>query len=382
MLPVVLLIGWWGGYQRRSAVKQLFLYNLLGSLFVMVGLVSVVVTCGWMGVSVANPNPEFTSSIPRLSLKLHGLLENGEAATYWDQFRPWIFICLLLGFVVKVPLVPFHRWLVVSNDLASWPVSALLSAIVIKVGAYGIVRFMLPLFPEMCVLSFDAVSSVVVVGTIFTALLAINQRRLRMLFTYAWISHVGFCLLGILTLNATGVTGGILQLVNHGVSAAALILLVGFFSQRFRTVGEARLPSFGQAPALFSLLLVTVFSLIGVPGLNGFVGETMVLFGVFRANPTHAAWSLFGLLLLTWAFVGRTKDCIDVRRHQIDVTSLRFVDPGTKCCAQRFRELASLAPLAGLMVTIGIYPQMFIDRIEPSVSIALDRIRILHEMLQ
>ena len=392
LLPLFFLIGLWGGYRRRPVVKRFVILNLTGSLLILFALSAMVVAYSWMRATPTAPFQQLTFSIPELVRGIPSLTADRELArSYWDRVSPWIFLTLLVGIAIKVPLAPFHSWFPSANNESPTAVNILLAGVVLKIGCYTFVRFVVPVFPMICLSVLGFVSIVVVIAVIYSALLTLVQDDLKRLLSYACVSHMGFCLLALFTLNSVGVTGGLLQLINHGLSVAALFLLLGLIHQRTGLkTGDAEVASITNYPLISLFFAIAVFSLMGVPGLNGFVSELLMLFGIFRADPMLAVWGLFALLLLVWALL----------RMLFRVFSGQFPESGlspdfpmkpfrngsttepTRATATSpitsngqppttdltLCELAVLVPLTTLILWIGVYPQFVLDKMEPSVS--------------
>jgi len=375
LLPLFLLIGWWGGYQRRRVVGKLFLYNLAGSLFIFLGMIAVVLAHSRMRATRSNPQPALTFSTEQLIQGADGVPGirplvsdvTSAARQHWDHVSPWIFLALLVGFAVKIPLFPFHTWLPAANLEAPPAVSILLMGVSLKFGCYGFLRFLLPLFPEQCAEASGFVSTVALVGVVYAALLALVQNDVKKLATYVCLSQIGLCVAGIFSLNTVGIAGGMLQLINVGLSIGVVLFAIGLLERRYQT---RDLKAFGGLagpfPRLSLLLTLAVLSLAGVPGLNGFAGETLTLLGIFRGglpmgvNPIGALAGLIGSLLVAWALLWLLHRAFRGPFHPPG----RHVQPADLSD----RDVAALLPAALLMVWIGVCPQFFLSRIEPSVA--------------
>ena len=314
-----------------------------------------------------SPGHELTFSISNLTEGISRLTQTDRhAAEYWSHVSPWIFLALFAGFAIKVPLFPFHTWLPLAHVEAPTAGSVLLAGVLLKIGSYGFLRFALPLVPMGCWRAFDFVAILAVIGIIYGALLAQAQDDIKKLVAYSSVSHMGFCLLGLFALNAVGITGGLLQMVNHGLSTGALFAIVGMLYERYHTRdigaygGMAR-----RFPVMAFCLGVVAFSSIGLPGLNGFTGEVLSVMGMFANNRLYASLGLTGIILGAWymlwlvqrTFFGRLREPV-LEGHGVHAA------PGDL----NFREIAALAPILVLIVWIGIYPQFFIRRMEPSIN--------------
>jgi len=370
LIPLFFMVGIWGGHDRRFAARRFFIYTLAGSMLTFLGLLFIVVSYWWI-----SPVHELTFSISRLTEGISDLTQsNRVAAEYWSGASPWIFLALFAGFAIKVPLFPFHTWLPLAHVEAPTAGSVLLAGVLLKIGSYGFLRFALPLVPGACWLMFDFVAILAVIGIIYGALLALAQDDIKKLVAYSSVSHMGFCLLGLFALNAAGITGGLLQMVNHGLSTGALFAIVGMLYERYHTRDIAAYGGMARRfPVMAFCLSVIAFSSIGLPGLNGFTGEVLSVMGMFASNRLYAALGLTGIILGAWymlwlvqrTFFGRLREPVLEGHgdHQ---------PPGDL----NFREIAALAPILVLIVWIGVDPQFFIRRMEPSINAVVQKLDI------
>ncbi len=356
VLVLFFLVSGWGGSNRRHVGMTFALYNLAGSLLILLGLIGLVTSYAWMQSLQPGGNPRLVFGIGEMTHGLRSLTGDGSVSQqYWLYARPWIFLVLVAGFAIRIPLVPFHTWFATANVEARSTVSVLLSGVVLKIGCYGLLRFVVPIFPGICPEAFGFLSPVVVAGVVFAAFIALAQDNLRSLVSFASISHMGICVLGITTLNLVGVTGGLLHLVNHGLSVAVLLLIVGIIHTRSgRQSWQSNDAASKRRPLLKWFLAIAVLSLIGVPGLNGFASETLLLLGLFDSNPAHAVWVLGANVLLAWAFLSVTQRVL-------------MAGPSGVFADLSGRQLAMLLPLVILIVWIGVAPHFFVARIEPSI---------------
>lgn len=360
LIPLFFLIGIWGGSEREYAAGKFFIYTLTGSLISLLGLVALV-----LAVHAANPNV-FTFSIPALAREMHAQLAAADADTLarWHDVQFWIFLALFAGFAVKVPLVPFHTWLPLAHVEAPTAGSVLLAGVLLKLGSYGFLRLGLPLLPLAVVdIGVPLVATLSVVGIIYGALCALSQRDMKRLVAYSSVSHLGFCMLGLFALNVEGLAGGTLQMINHGLSTGALFLLVGMIYERLHTRQLDDMGGLAARLPMFSCLLIfACLSSMGLPGLNGFIGETLSLIGMFKVHPAYAVIGAAGIVLGAWyllnmlqlaLFGGQSKH---LAKHHEDIPDLNR------------RELVALAPIVVLCVVIGVYPQPFLRVMEPELK--------------
>jgi len=400
LVPLFFMIGLWGGYDRRWAARKFFVFTLAGSVLTFLGLIFIVLAHSWMRHS-----PELVFSIPRLIKEIPEALQNSHNAVFWAQVSPWIFVALFAGFAIKVPLFPFHTWLPLAHVEAPTAGSVLLAGVLLKIGSYGFLRFAMTLVPGACWWALDFVAILCVIGIIYGALLALAQDDIKKLVAYSSVSHMGFCLLGLFAFNNIGITGGMLTMINHGLSTGALFALVGMLYERYHT---RDIDAFGglatRFPVMAFFFILVSFSSIGLPGLNGFTGEVTALLGMFKTRPLYGILSLSGIVFGAWYMLqlvrnlmyGRLKEPVDhghghaaqpaVAQAMADAShghdSHDHAAHGhtphgagshvrvfaTSHTDLNFRELAALVPLVVLIVWIGVAPQYFVSRMEPSIA--------------
>lgn len=372
LIPAFFLIGRWGtGSGRRDAARKFFLYTLAGSLLTLIGVIGIVLT---------NPTPDgqITFSLPDLTLSVQRNLE--LAFLYSQTGRPeklielqnthlWFFLALMAGFMVKVPIWPFHTWLPSAYGESPTGVTILLGAILAKLGTFGILRFVLPLTPDAAVLyGLPVVGALAAFGIIYAALCAYDQKDMKMVIAYSSISHLGFLVLGIFAFNAEGLSGAVLHMVNHGLTTGALFALLGFLLDRYRT---AQVSQFGGLMARFPNFAVLAFVLflasIGLPGLNNFVSEMLMLAGLYNAdNPRvhhlgFAVIAAIGILLSAWYIL--------TLLQKVFFNPMKEPEPvvGSPGDVSR-REFAVFGSLAALCLFLGLYPQPILDTMKWDVQ--------------
>ncbi|MCY2963213.1 MAG: NADH-quinone oxidoreductase subunit M, partial [Planctomycetota bacterium] len=382
LIPLFFMVGIWGGSDRRWAARKFFIYTLAGSVLTFLGLLFVVLSESWMTDSstLTFSIPELTRSIQRITTV------SAPAQHYWNHASLWIFAALFAGFAIKVPLFPFHTWLPLAHVEAPTAGSVLLAGVLLKIGSYGFLRFALPLVPGACVHHFSLIAILAVIGIIYGALLALAQEDIKKLVAYSPVSHMGFCLLGLFAFNTVGLTGGMLQMINHGLSTGALFTLVGMLYERYHTRDIA---SYGgltrKYPIMAFCLLVVAFSSIGLPGLNGFTGEVTALLGMFATNKLYATMSLSGIILGAWytlslvrrTFFGRLREPVQEHGHgHAPVAARHGAEPAhgghgsdhVPLKDLNFREMVALGVLIVPIFWIGLYPQFFTSRMQPSLQ--------------
>ena len=268
---------------------------------------------------------------------------------------------------MKVPLIPVHTWLPDAHTDAPTAGSVILAGVMLKLGTYGFVRFGLYMFPEASRYFAPLMLTLGVVGILYGAIVATMQSDLKRLIAYSSVAHLGFIILGIFALNAEGLSGGLLQMVNHGISTGALFLLVGYIYERRKTRAISELGGLARpAPVLAMVFMVVMLSSVGLPGLNGFVGEFLVLLGAFEAHRWWAVAATAGVILaavyLLWAYQR-------VFHGPARGDNSKMVD-------LRWREGLVLAPLLALIIFLGVYPRPVLDRMEPSVDALVTHVEL------
>ena len=364
LVPMYFLIGIWGhGRNLYSAIK-FFLYTLFGSVFMLLAILALY---------FLNGNPDYgtgalTFNVVELITHLKVPTEPVFAGL---SAQDLIFLGLFLGFAIKVPMFPFHTWLPDAHTDAPTAGSVILAGVLLKMGTYGFIRFSLPLLPVASHTMIPFIAILSIIGIIYGALVAMAQRDMKRLIAYSSVSHMGFLMLGIFALNVEGVSGGIIQMINHGVSTGALFLLVGIIYEKRHTREIAALSGLSRVvPVLAVFFAVTMFSSIGLPGLNGFVGEFLILLGVFNTNMTYAIFAVSGIILgaayMLWLFQ-RTMFGEPTTPEDQNMTDLNL------------RQVGYMLPLVILMFWIGLYPRPFLSRIEPTVKHYVGEMQKQHE---
>jgi NADH-quinone oxidoreductase subunit M len=349
LVPMYFLIGVWGYDRRVYAAVKFILYTLTGSVLMLLaiqGLASLHYT--------ANGSYSFDLiRLYQLRVPLH------------LQF--WFFLAFALAFAIKVPLFPFHTWLPDAHVEAPTAGSVILAGVLLKMGTYGLVRFAFPLFPDAARFFAPALAVLAVVGIIYGALVAMVQPDMKKLVAYSSVSHLGFVVLGIAAMNMQGVQGAVYQMLNHGVSTGGLFLIVGMLSDRRHTRQISEYGGLKKVmPRLVAAFFIITLSSIGLPGLNGFVGEFLILLGAFRWNPRLAAFAATGVVLsatyMLWMFQ---------RVNYGPVTN----EKNAALPDLRPREWWVIAPIVAAAVVMGVVPNLFLRPIAPSVERTLAKIQ-------
>ncbi len=344
LVPMYFLISGWGYANRRYAAMKFFLYTMFGSAFMLVGLVATAV------LHARGSGGDLTFDLVTIAS------DQGAIAAVTAR---WLFLAFAIAFAVKVPLFPVHTWLPDAHTEAPTAGSVILAGVMLKLGTYGFLRFGLYLFPEASAYFAPLMVTLGVIGIIYGAVVATMQKDLKRLVAYSSIAHLGFIALGTFSLTTQGLQGSVLQMVNHGISTGALFLLVGMIYERRHTRQIAELRGLQRgAPVMAGVFTVVMLSSIGLPGLNGFVGEFLILLGSFLTRRWWAVVGATGVILaalyLLWAYQR-------VFHGEPDEANAGFAD-------LKLREGLVMAPLLGLIVFLGVYPKPVLDRIEPSVK--------------
>jgi NADH-quinone oxidoreductase subunit M len=359
LVPLFFLIGIWGGPLRQYAARKFFIYTLTGSLITLLGVLAVVLLC-------AGPEQRnLTFSIPELVSIVR------TEAPLTPEVQRWIFLALMAGFAIKVPLVPLHTWLPLAHVEAPTAGSVLLAGVLLKIGAYGFLRLCLPLVPEAsATLGVPLIGTLAVIGIIYGAFCAVAQDDIKKLVAYSSVSHLGFCMLGLFALNEAGITGGLLQMINHGLSTGALFLLVGMLYERYHT---RKMADYGGMAARLRVMgffwVFVCLTSVALPGLNGFIGETLVLMGAYRMqwlewrSPLFAVFASSGIILGAWYLFTL------LRRVVFGPVKEPAHEGHGPVGDLDGRELAALLPIAAACVFIGLYPQPVIDAARRDVQL-------------
>ncbi len=374
LIPLYFLIGIWGSEQRRYAANKFFLFTFAGSVLALLGIIGIVL---WVYNNPLDPSkgPHLTFSIPELhaALGFHPIPMDAQHG----YLQLLIFVALIAGFAVKVPLVPLHTWLPLAHTQAPTAGSIDLAGILLKLGTYGILRFCLPMLPTATALCMPILLWMALAGIIYGALVSLVQSDMKKLIAYSSVSHMGFVILGFFALNRLGLEGGILQMVNHGLSTGGLFAVVGMVYERYHTREIRELGGLAKRiPRLTTFMLLFTMASIGLPGLNGFVGEFLILLGMFQRAWVDAPGALgpqliviavlavsgvvFGAWYMLWmvqrVFFGPLKEG---HLSAAEAESVRDLSG---------REVLALTPLMVFIVWIGIYPQLFLGPIAPAVD--------------
>jgi NADH-quinone oxidoreductase subunit M len=350
LIPMYFIIGVWGGGRRIYAAVKFVLYTMAGSVLMLVAILALYYQHG-------AATGMFTFDLPTVA---RWVIPPGSAQTL-------MFLAFALAFAIKVPMFPFHTWLPDAHVEAPTAGSVILAGVLLKMGTYGFLRFCLPLFPDATLAAAPLVFALAVIGIVYGAWVSTVQPDLKKLVAYSSVSHLGFVMLGIFTLTPQGVVGGVIQMINHGLSTGALFLMVGMIYERRHT---RLIADFGGLwaimPSFSALFLLSVLSSVGLPGLNGFVGEFLILVGAFQVNRVLAAVATTGIIFaavyLLWMYqrVAFGEVTRPENRTLTDLTP---------------REWALLAPLVVLIVWIGVYPIAFTGKMDATVDALIAQVQ-------
>ena len=349
LFPMYFLIGVWGSERRLYAAIKFVVYTMSASVLMLVAILTLYYL-----------NYQSTGELTFSLLEWYKL-RVGFPAQYW------LFAAFALAFAVKVPMFPFHTWLPDAHVEAPTAGSVILAGVLLKMGTYGFVRFAMPLFPVATHAFLPYLIGLAVIGILYGALVCMVQPDMKKLVAYSSVSHMGFVMLGLFALNFQGVQGGLLQMLNHGVSTGGLFLLVGMLYERRHTKAIAEFGGLMKVmPIYATFFLIFVLSSIGLPGLNGFVGEYLILVGAFQVEPVAAVLAAFAVILaaiyLLWmyqrVFFGKITNEANAGLKDLPL-----------------REILVLAPLVVLIVWVGVYPKPFLDRMEPAALRLIDMVQ-------
>jgi NADH-quinone oxidoreductase subunit M len=362
LLPMYFLIGLWGGPKREYASVKFFLYTLLGSVLILLVIIGLYLSSS---VDSLPGHPSHTFDMIRLAdpaTLIPGSFLHHDSNWMAGSYHPRLiaFILLLVGFGIKLPLVPFHTWLPDAHVEASTPVSVILAALLLKVGGYGLLRLAYPIFPDSAMSTANFVSIVGVVTIVYGALNALSSKDLKRLIAYSSVSHMGFVLLGLSSLSPEGISGAVFQMVGHGLIAAMLFIIAGVIYDR---TGDRLIANYSglyaRMPIYTSFALIAFFAALGLPGLCGFIGEIMVLLGAFGSE-----------YVMGWVAILATGGLILAAAYSIWTIQRMFFGPYSVAVPGSIhdltrREKIMLMPIAILIIALGIFPQLLIRYINP-----------------
>jgi len=341
LIPMYFIIGIWGGEQRIYASVKFFIYTMFGSLLMLVAII-------WLAVYASTPLGYFTTNL----LELYKVGPDVPST-----IQNWMFLAFAFSFAIKVPLFPLHTWLPDAHVQAPTAGSVILAGVLLKMGTYGLVRFCLPLFPQSAITFAPYISILAIIGIIYGALVAMVQKDVKKLVAYSSVAHLGFVVLGIFAVTMESVQGAIIQMINHGLSTGALFLLVGIIYERTHTREISDYGGIAKIVPVFSFaLMFASLSSVGLPGLNGFVGEFLILIGSFKSPVLNSWWytvfAASGVILAAVYLLWMYQRVVfgEVKNPKLDGIA-----------DMNKREMIVLLPIFIFIVWIGIYPSTFLN---------------------
>ena len=353
LVPMYFLIGVWGGPRKLYAAIKFFLYTLFGSVLMLVGILALYFynSSGLAAVGLKGLGNAPTFDVTEL-MKIAPQIPGG--------LQMWIFLAFFVGFAIKVPMFPFHTWLPDAHVEAPTAGSVILAGVLLKMGTYGFLRFSLPLLPDATRKAVPWMVALALIGIIYGALVAMAQKDMKKLVAYSSVSHLGFVMLGMFSLNPHGLSGSVLQMINHGLSTGGLFLLVGLVYERRHTRMIADYGGIAKVMPVYAMMfMVITMASIGLPTLNGFIGEFMILIGAFNRSAVWAALAATGIVLgaayMLWLY------------QQVFFGEITHEEnKGLKDL--NLREQWTLIPLIVMCFWIGLYPKPFLRIMEPSIQ--------------
>ena len=340
LIPMALLIGRWGGERRIYAAVKFILYTMAGSALMLVAALIIYDAGG-------------TADLPELVATL-------DLPLNWQI---WLFFAFALAFSVKVPLFPLHTWLPAAHVEAPTAGSILLAGVLLKLGTYGYIRFAIPLFPEAVPFWTPLLVMLAVIGILYGALVALVQKDVKSLVAYSSVAHMGFIVLGIFSGGQQGMSGAVLQMVNHGLSTGMLFFMIGIlYEQRHTRLFSEYGGIWVKVPVFGVFFLLAVFSSVGLPGLNGFVGEFVILLGTFNVNWIAAAFGTFGIVLAAWYLLSAVRSLMFGPFNPAN-DNLRDMNG---------REVLIALSIVIFFFVIGLFPNLLFDKINPATAELVD----------
>ena len=349
LVPMYFLIGIWGDKNRLYAAIKFFLYTLFGSVLMLLGIIAL-----------------YLANAAETGVYTFNILEFYQL-TLSPDLQWWIFLAFFLGFAIKVPMFPFHTWLPDAHVQAPTAGSVILAGVLLKMGTYGFIRLSLPILPDATRQFVPMIAVLSIIAIIYGGLVALMQKDWKSLVAYSSVSHMGFITLGIFMLNPVALQGGIFQMLAHGVATGGLFLIVGLIYERMHTKEIARFSGLAQVmPVYATMFAIIAFASLGMPTLNGFIGEFLVLAGTFQESHQYAFFAVWGVVLaaayLLWLYqrvmLGEVKDD--------EIAGLKDLN---------LRESMTLIPLVIMAIVMGIYPKPFLKMIEEPVNAIIERVR-------
>jgi NADH-quinone oxidoreductase subunit M len=351
LVPMYFLIGVWGGPRRIYAAVKFFLYTMFGSVLMLVAILFLY----------------FNITDPATGKHTFDLMVIMSQTDFPLNTQMWLFGAFGLAFAIKVPMFPFHTWLPDAHVEAPTAGSVILAGVLLKMGTYGFLRFCLPLFPQATVKYVPLISILAIIGIIYGALVSLVQKDMKKLVAFSSVSHLGFVMLGLFALNVNGVSGGLIQMINHGLSTGALFFIVGVVYDRRHTRMIADYGGLAKVmPFYASVFMIVMLSSVGLPGLNGFIGEFLVLVGTFQSNMVYAIFAASGVVFAA---------CYLLWMYQRVMFGKVTHEENKTLPDLSLREKFVFIPILIMIIWIGIYPSTFLKRMEPSVKHVIELVK-------
>jgi len=336
LIPMYLIIGVWGGPRRIYASFKFFLYTLIGSVLFLVAILVMYLEAG-------------TTDIPTLM-----------ATTFDESLQRWLWLAMFASFAVKVPMWPFHTWLPDAHVEAPTGGSVILAAVLLKLGGYGFLRFSLPMLPDASLFFAPLVYALSVIAIVYTSLVALMQTDMKKLIAYSSVAHMGIVTIGIFTPNALGIQGSIIQMLSHGIVSGALFMIVGVVYDRIHSREIERYNGLAERMPSYALIfMIFMMASVGLPGTSGFVGEVLVIVGIFQTNSWVALFAASGMVLGASYMLWLYRRTIFGALTRDDLKLIKDVRPN---------EVIAFAPLVILVFLMGVYPSFFLDPMAASVD--------------
>jgi NADH-quinone oxidoreductase subunit M len=351
LVPMYFLIGVWGGPRRIYAAVKFFLYTMFGSVLMLVAILFLY----------------FNITDPATGKHTFDLMVIMSQTDFPLNTQMWLFGAFGLAFAIKVPMFPFHTWLPDAHVEAPTAGSVILAGVLLKMGTYGFLRFCLPLFPQATVKYVPLISILAIIGIIYGALVSLVQKDMKKLVAFSSVSHLGFVMLGLFALNVNGVSGGLIQMINHGLSTGALFFIVGVVYDRRHTRMIADYGGLAKVmPFYASVFMIVMLSSVGLPGLNGFIGEFLVLVGTFQSNMVYAIFAASGVVFAA---------CYLLWMYQRVMFGKVTHEENKTLPDLSLREKFVFIPILIMIIWIGVYPSTFLKRMEPSVKHVIELVK-------
>ncbi|RMF95901.1 MAG: NADH-quinone oxidoreductase subunit M [Candidatus Schekmanbacteria bacterium] len=356
LIPMYLLIGVWGGPRRIYAAVKFVLYTMVGSVLMLLAILYLY----FMNYQQTGEYSFSLFDFYKLNIPI--------------EIQPWLFLAFALAFAIKVPMFPFHTWLPDAHVEAPTGGSVILAGVLLKMGTYGFLRFCLPLFPNASFKFMPYFCVLAIIGIIYGALVSMVQKDIKKLVAYSSVSHLGFVMLGIFAFNQQGMEGSIIQMINHGLSTGALFLLVGMVYERRHTRMISEFGGIAKTVPIFAtFFMIVTLSSIGLPGLNGFIGEFLILVGTFQASRIYAAFAATGIILAAVYMLWMVQRFLFGEITKEENRNLKDVN---------LREAAVIIPVIFFIVMIGVYPQPFLGKMHTSVQGLLDKVNVQYQFVE